>query len=107
MLIFGLLFSCSQGSKPFDVEAIKEKITQYEIGRWKDRATPKNFQFSSVNDSTYQLSMELLHPMLKKEVEFTYQYIYLADNDSITSSDLIKRKTKTNGTWMVDFDLTQ
>lgn len=107
MLIFWLLFSCSQGSKPTDVEAIKEKITQYEIGRWKDRTTPKNFQFSVVNDSTYQLSMELLHPMLKKEVEFTYQYIYLADNDSITSSDLIKRKTKINSTWMVDFDLTQ
>ena len=107
MLIFGLLFSCSQGSKPINVEAIKEKITHYEIGRWKERATPKNFEFSTVNDSTFRLRMELLHPMLKKEVEYTYEYIYASNIDSITSSELVKRKTRNNGTWTVDFDLTK
>ena len=51
--------------------------------------------------------MELLHPMLKKEVEYTYEYIYAADIDSITSSKLVKRKTWNNGIWTVDFDLTK
>jgi hypothetical protein len=106
MLICWLVFSCSEGSNKKDRETIKARVIAHELSRWQGRTTPENFIFSELNDSTFTLSSEFVHPMLKKEVEFTHRYYFTASLDSIKSSDLIKRRTKLNGNWSLDFDLS-
>ena len=106
MLICLMVFSCSESSKKYDLETLKAQVIAQEISRWDGRATPENFIFSVLNDSTFTLSSEFVHPLLKKEVEFTYQYNFTTSLESIKSSDLVKRRTKLNGNWSLDFDLS-
>lgn len=100
-----IFFSCSDSpsknssSKPKYDSQRKQMIAQ-ESTRWMGMATPKNFDFNVVNDSTFTISSEFKHPFLEKEVRFTYTYEYTSSLDSIKASELSKSEVLVEGEYI-------
>lgn len=88
-------------SKPkYDLQ--RKQMIANESTRWGGMATPKNFDFNVVNDSTFTISSEFEHPFLEKEVRFTYTYEYTSSLDSIKNkgNDLTKKEILVEGEYI-------
>jgi len=99
-----LLFACSE-KKDDKFDNVRKQLIANESTRWMGMAEPKVSDFEVVNDSTFNISSEFVHPFLKKDVKFIYQYYYTSTLDTVTKkSELIKQFTKVEGDY-VEFDM--
>jgi len=97
LLFFGLiLFSCGDSTSKFDLQ--KKEMIANESARWFTMAEPKDFVFNLVNDSTFTMSSKFVHPILAKEVRFTYTYSYTSSLDSLKKNELSKQEQLVEGT---------
>ena len=97
LLFFGLiLFSCGDSTSKFDLQ--KNEMIANESARWFTMAEPKDFVFYVVNDSTFTMSSKFVHPILAKEVRFTYTYSYNSSLDSLKKNKLSKQELLVEGT---------
>ena len=97
LFFFGLiLLSFWDSTSKFDLQ--KKELIENESARWFTMAEPKDFVFNVVNDSTFTMSSKFVHPILAKQVRFTYTYSYTSSLDSLKKNELSKQETLVEGT---------